>query len=132
MAGRTLKSADYRNWIAVAGWDVARSRPGACLHSPCAVEIRLAKPNAASDIDNRTKASLDLLQSAGVIANDNLVHDVRALWDSTVAKGRCIITVTPISRPGTASEAQGRGRSRKRGVPSLSKITSAAGVLGDS
>lgn len=94
-----IKSPEYRAWMTEAGWNIASQRKGAeTMHAPVAVEIRLRRPRANADLDNRSKAVLDALQNHLVIGNDNLVHDLRIVWDLSVPIGRCLVTVTAIGR----------------------------------
>lgn len=63
----------------------------------CAVVIELYPPDRRKrDADNRIKAVLDCLQLARVVADDNLVRDVRVVSydDHRVAGGKCDVTVT--------------------------------------
>lgn len=55
-------------------------RPAAPICVPCSLDITftIAKRFSVADVDNLLKITLDSLQTRGVIANDNLVYEIRA------------------------------------------------------
>ncbi len=89
--GRRVKSLRYRHWLADAGLCILQQ--GKCgIASPVKVSIYLdGKVNRQRDLDNFSKPVLDLLTSAGVIQNDNLMHVVAVhMVYSPSAKPACL------------------------------------------
>lgn len=85
-----VKTAAYRAWIAAAGWMLKAQRP-ATIRGRYRLLV-LVGPTRA-DVDNLTKAVNDLLQSHGVIENDNKCQSAYAELSGDVPKGEihCII-----------------------------------------
>ncbi|MEK6591517.1 MAG: RusA family crossover junction endodeoxyribonuclease [Pseudomonadota bacterium] len=74
------RSEAYNAWINEAGWELRRQRVPK-LKGRVRVNIRLERPSVGkADVDNRIKPVLDLLQTMGVLTDDSLVWDVRAVW----------------------------------------------------
>lgn len=63
-----VKTQDYRRWAQVAHADLRRQKPPR-FTGRVGVQIRLPMATRG-DVDNRAKAVLDALQSAGVVVND--------------------------------------------------------------
>lgn len=85
-----VKTAEYKNWIKEAGWLLRAQRP-----QPIQGDYRLlvlVGPTRA-DIDNLTKAINDLLQSHGVVENDNMCQGVHMERSNDVPKGgvQCVV-----------------------------------------
>ena len=70
-----VKTARYMRWITRAGWTLKMQRPPS-FSGPVAVTIGVPL-KMPGDLDNRCKATLVLLQTMRVIANDRDVHDLR-------------------------------------------------------
>lgn len=70
-----LKTARYMRWIDRAGWTLKMQRPPS-FSGPVSVTIGVPL-DMPGDLDNRAKATLDLLQTMRVIANDRDVQDLR-------------------------------------------------------
>jgi crossover junction endodeoxyribonuclease RusA len=70
-AGRNILSQRYREWRKTAGLEIMAQRPK--KHSgPVSIAIELSAPDRRSfDIDNRSKALLDLLVMCRVIEADS-------------------------------------------------------------
>lgn len=66
------KSNDYRRWLASARILCAEQCAGDRI--PLGFEARIVLPVTRRDPDNSIKPTLDLLQSAGVIANDKFLQ----------------------------------------------------------
>lgn len=66
-----VRSENYRKWADHAGWLVKAQRPKP-FNVPVKIRIEI-KPenNRAFDLDNRTKAVLDLLVTHGVLHDDS-------------------------------------------------------------
>ena len=85
-----VKTKAYKGWRKDAEWQVSLQKP-AHFTGPVAVSIALPM-STRGDVDNRAKATMDLLQKAGVVANDKQCDPVtigRADVDLTT------ITITP-------------------------------------
>lgn len=85
-----IKSADYRNWIATAGWMLKAQRP-ASIKGGYRVLI-LVGPTRA-DLGNCEKALSDLLQTHGVIENDRLCQGIALERSNDVPKDvvHCVV-----------------------------------------
>lgn len=89
--GRT-KTKKYTQWIIDASYEVAKQKPEQ-VNEKCAVSIRVEKRGKVKeDIDNRIKATLDLLVATEVITDDRLVWRVTAEWADIKD---CEVTVEP-------------------------------------
>lgn len=72
-----IKSQRYNNWLRTAGWEINLARkPAAPLAEPVRVEVE-AGVDRRRDIDNVLKGLLDVLVKMRVIADDNLIDDLR-------------------------------------------------------
>lgn len=69
------KGKKYRAWSVEAAWLIRIKSPPR-FESPVRVLIEVDLPRQR-DIDNAIKATLDVLKTAGVLADDNLVDDLR-------------------------------------------------------
>lgn len=76
--GRT-KSPAYREWIGRSHKDLRR-QDGWHVPGRIAIKITFRKGETRADLDNLIKPVLDLLVSAGRIADDRNVVDVRGLF----------------------------------------------------
>lgn len=98
--GRVIKSATYRKWVESAGQLLAFTVRPAIISGlipftkPVEVLLAFPKGHASSDLDNRIKPALDLLQAAGVLKNDNIVHDLRARWKPKTYQDQVQVLVT--------------------------------------
>jgi Holliday junction resolvase RusA-like endonuclease len=79
-----IKTDKYKGWIKDAGWElnIQRARP---MKGKVRVEIALTE-DANCDLDNATKAILDLLVSHKLIEGDSKKHVRRIVqyWESTI------------------------------------------------
>jgi Holliday junction resolvase RusA-like endonuclease len=63
-----VKTKAYRSWCDAMGWELKAKRPPKITGK---VSIRIDLPRGVrGDCDNRVKATLDLLQSVGIVEND--------------------------------------------------------------
>lgn len=75
---RRVVSPRYKAWKETAGWTLQAQRPPK-FSGPVSITIELCPPHTRRfDLDNRTKSTLDLLVTHGVLPDDNSVH-VRSL-----------------------------------------------------
>jgi crossover junction endodeoxyribonuclease RusA len=87
----------YRAWLKEAGWEIVQQRlPWA--HPTLRVRLRVqidAQLKLNRDLDNSIKAILDLLVKMGVIADDNLIDDLRIV--RRMGEGdRCGVAIWPM------------------------------------
>lgn len=80
----------YRTWKQAAQWDCVRAGK---VSGPYVMQITVDRSmrHKNADIDNLCKPLSDLLQSEGIIDNDNLCEDLRIRWGD--ADGKIIIRV---------------------------------------
>lgn len=76
----SIKSERYRNWITQAGHELQLQKPGSI---PGLFKISLLVPRKRGDLDGFLKATLDLLQTHGVIANDKYCEEINVRWTSS-------------------------------------------------
>lgn len=88
---RRFKSAKYKAWIEAAGWEIKaqKVRP---VSGPYAITIELAE-TLRGDVDNRTKACLDLLVSHRLTPDDSKAVSVTACRSPGILKDRCRVRV---------------------------------------
>lgn len=104
VGGKTIKSEEYRLWLATASWEIRAQRP-ARIDGPYTLEIVADAPDRRGrDIDNLIKPISDVLKLAGVYADDKAARKVSAEWsDVAPAKGAQVrARVTPIATEKTA------------------------------
>jgi Holliday junction resolvase RusA-like endonuclease len=89
------KSKIYKAWAKAAGWEVRVQNPKP-VTGDYKVCLLMHRPNARSDVDNRTKPVLDLLVGLGVTPDDSRATEVVAKWDETVASGRMIVIIDSV------------------------------------
>jgi len=81
----------FKAWKEAAGWDINRQRIGQVttggMPGNVAVHILFER---TSDIDNRIKPLLDLLQEMAVFANDRQIVDLHAQFSDITG---CIVSV---------------------------------------
>jgi Holliday junction resolvase RusA-like endonuclease len=97
-AGRVFRSAAYEDWIAEAGWELRTQRPKP-VSSPVRIVLRAGLPDRPRDLDNIGKATLDLLQTHGLIRNDLDVVHLTMQWDRTVPSGRLMVELSRTTAP---------------------------------
>ena len=80
---RRYRTSQYNTWAEAAGWELKRQRP-ASVAGRVSLLIQVAEPKTkrAQDLDNKTKALLDLLVFHGVIQGDsqNFVRRIILEW----------------------------------------------------
>lgn len=73
-----VKTAAYREWLNVAGWEIKAQAPGArIIDGPYRLTIEVCAPRY--DIDNVVKPCGDLLQTMGLVRNDSLMAELRVV-----------------------------------------------------
>ena len=92
-----VKTADYRAWIASAGWELKMQ--GVVTHAPLLAEmecrIRLA-PRSRIDIDNAVKPLFDVMQSMGLIKNDRQIKRLSVDALTKLEPGRCEVSLIQV------------------------------------
>jgi len=83
-------SASYAKWRQDAGWFIRGVREP--LSVPFSIQIALKRPSKRSDLDNRAKCVLDLLQHYQVIKNDNLCERLSMHWEAGMAD-ECVVII---------------------------------------
>ena len=90
-------TAQYRDWIEAASWEIATQRKGRVVAGPALVEIVATPPKGrAPDLDNIIKPTLDALQKGGALANDNLVRKLNVVWAGEAAAPGLSIVLNPM------------------------------------
>lgn len=74
-----VRSKLYDDWRGHAGWRLKAQKPRH-VAGPVVVMIGIERSNQLADIDNRIKASLDLLVEHQVIKDDRFVIGLTAAW----------------------------------------------------
>jgi crossover junction endodeoxyribonuclease RusA len=88
---RMYRSKKYMEWIAACNEHIyAEDVPG--IDYPFNIEIIVGRPSKRRmDIDNRSKAVMDVLQHYGVIADDCLANRITMMWSNDISD--CQITI---------------------------------------
>lgn len=74
-----VKTGAYKDWSSHAGW-ILKSQNPASVPGRVLIVINIERASAASDLDNRAKAILDLLVTHKVIKDDKLVTALAMAW----------------------------------------------------
>lgn len=114
--GKVIKSADYKNWLNMAGWQIQAQRPGKI---DGAYTLHVTFPECMrGDLDNRVKAISDILQKQGVIENDSYAFEIHLMRRDSVPDGKCyvylhqfesVIRATGDGAAGGSALVRGRG-----------------------
>lgn len=113
VAGRTLKSREYRAWKETAAWQVAAAMHGApaLLH----FEVRLLLPPTRRDPDNSIKPLLDALQAGGAIHDDKHLRKlVLAVDDARADRETVLIELREAEGPMASAPQK---KTRGTGIP---------------
>ena len=87
VAGRTLKSREYRAWERLVD-SYAILVPRTRLQGNVRAVYAMGRPSARRmDVANREKGISDALQRWGVLEDDSQLVDVRLLWSADVEPG---------------------------------------------
>lgn len=74
-----VKTGAYKDWAGNAGW-VLKSQAPVPVPGRVVIVLGIERSSAASDIDNRCKAILDLLVTHKVIKDDKYVTALAVAW----------------------------------------------------
>lgn len=102
VAGRNIKSAEYRSWMDRAGWEVRSQRPRGIVGRYVLTVTASAPDRRARDIDNLAKPISDCLVQCGVIGDDSSAKRIVLEWSDAIVKGGAI-TVHIEEYPAVAS-----------------------------
>jgi crossover junction endodeoxyribonuclease RusA len=81
---RRIRSKRYQAWAWDAAGMVQRQRDGVCLYGRVNVTLEHERTRRRKDLDNLSKAPLDLLVSLQVIEDDSLIESITSRWSDTV------------------------------------------------
>jgi Holliday junction resolvase RusA-like endonuclease len=88
-----VKTQAYKDWAGRAGW-ILKSQNPQPVPGRVVIVLSVERNSAASDIDNRSKAVLDLLVDQKIIKNDNLVTALATVWAPS-GTGQARVAVVP-------------------------------------
>lgn len=92
---RRFPTKRYEDWRTEAWAALGYQKPWPRYDEPVKVTLAIGRPdNRRRDLDNLLKGPLDLLTSAGILKDDDLVHDVRAYWCPEVVG--CRVEIEPM------------------------------------
>lgn len=94
--GKTLKSAEYRTWLASAlVWIKSANRTLPLIRGPYRLTVTATRPDRrARDLDNLLKPISDCLTQAGVIEDDSNAASILLAWsEAAPIKGGAISIV---------------------------------------
>lgn len=95
--GRKIKSKKGREYTTAVTQQITEANQHYHLAGKLKVKILAYPPTRARrDLDNLFKAPLDSLTSAGVIADDSLIDDVRMVRCEVVKGGRLEVIITEL------------------------------------
>lgn len=94
--GRVATKA-LRTWKKDGGWAIALQKTGTFSGDvDIEIKVRRGHRQKRADIDNRTKAMLDLLVAHHVIKDDHFVRSVKTSWMDSDAVDACIVTISDV------------------------------------
>jgi Holliday junction resolvase RusA-like endonuclease len=77
--GGRVETEAYRDWKGHAGWRLREQRPRS-VRGPVLVVFNIERTSEFADVDNRLKATLDLLVRHDVIDDDRHVSGIAVAW----------------------------------------------------
>ena len=77
------RSDRYENWLTEAGWALKRQETPA-ITGHFTINLRFGPRRSNADLDNKTKAVLDLLETHKIIKSDSLADEIHLFWDDNV------------------------------------------------
>ena len=95
-ARKKVVNPEYSRWRVAAGYICQAGKLGAFERGdPLRLDLR-ANIDRRRDLDNLIKPMLDMLQLAGIVADDRWVDDIRLSRDSWLPKGDCVVSLSII------------------------------------
>ncbi len=98
------KSDRYENWLTEAGWALKRQETTK-IAGHFTVNLRFGPRRSNADLDNKTKAVLDLLETHKIIESDSLADEIHLFWDANVTG--CQIEIESVAPVGSKVRAAG-------------------------
>lgn len=99
VAGKTLKSREYRLWLASAMGSIAAAaikRPS-MVKGPFSVSIVADRPDRRRrDLDNLAKPILDALTASAIIEDDHLAKTIVLSWSEVAPKAPGSVRVSVV------------------------------------
>ena len=94
--GKTYRTAEYMGFIRAEEWNLApQIKSQHKFVGPVFITVAMKRPRSNSDIDNRAKGILDLLQHVQAIDNDKNVMGLNLYWSADLPAGVAAeITIT--------------------------------------
>jgi Holliday junction resolvase RusA-like endonuclease len=103
-----VKTQVYQDWQGHAGWRLKLQNPGH-IAGPVIIVVNIERTNNAADVDNRIKATFDLLVTHRVIEDDSRVAAFCAAW-AKPASGIMRLAILPASNLTTKFQLAPDGR----------------------
>ena len=86
--GKMYRTAEYMTFLRGEEWNLAPQLKGQHKFTgPVFLTIAMKRPRANSDLDNRAKGLLDLLQHVQAIDNDRNVMGLNLYWSADLPAG---------------------------------------------
>lgn len=86
--GKMYRTAEYMTFLRGEEWNLAPQLKGQHKFTgPVFLTIAMKRPRANSDLDNRAKGLLDLLQHVQAIDNDKNVMGLNLYWSADLPAG---------------------------------------------
>lgn len=86
--GKMYRTAEYMTFLRGEEWNLAPQLKGQHKFTgPVFLTIAMKRPRANSDLDNRAKGLLDLLQHVQAIDNDKNVMGLNLFWSADLPAG---------------------------------------------
>ena len=94
--GKMYRTAEYMTFIRAEEWNLApQLKTQHKFTGPVFITVAMKRPRSNSDIDNRAKGILDLLQHVTAIDNDRNVMGLNLYWSADLPAGVAAeITIT--------------------------------------
>lgn len=109
-----VKTKAYRAWFKLAATQIRLQR-GRLIPGPVEIAIRITRPdNRRRDIDNLSKAVLDLMVAMAIIEDDSRVVKCTTEWGAKEPTPVAYVTVTkrPADESAETQAAQSQGKTR--------------------
>ncbi len=86
--GKMYRTSAYMTWQNGEEWNLHPQMKGQHKFlGPVYLTIAMRRPRTNSDLDNRLKGAIDLLEHMGIINNDKMVMGINAYWSSHLPEG---------------------------------------------
>lgn len=97
VGGKTLKSAEYRQWLSVAIPTIIHQRPEPVAGKYDLTVVATRPDNRGRDLDNLLKPVSDAIVQAGVVHDDQHVQNITIGWseEGPIKGGAILVVVEP-------------------------------------